>query len=339
MNTALTAEQAALEDTARVLLRATCTPQAVRAAWASDTGRDKARWAQIAGVGLTGMVIPADHDGLGLTDLEMSLVLEQAGRVALPEPLLESGGIAGPTIAEVGSDDHRSRWLPAIASGEAIATVQLVDQPLVSDAHIADVLVVVDGETIHVVPRERFAATPRAVFDAARRVSSVTVDLDGSTRTRATAPDVERLIDRAAVASSAVLVGISAYLLDTTVTYVTERQQFDRPIGSFQAIKHKLAETLFAVSTARNAVRGAARELSQRAPRASVTASVAKSYSSDAAKKANYEALQCHGGIGFTWESDLHLWLKRGKALEQSYGTAGWHRQRIARWLFDPATR
>lgn len=338
MSATLTPEQAAIHDTARDLLRAACTPAGIRAAWESDTGRDGDRWARIAEVGLTGLLVPEAHDGLGLTDLEMALVLEHAGRVGLPEPLLETAGLAAPTIAEVGTDEQRARWLRAIAAGEAFATVQLPGQPLVSDAHVADVLVTVDDGRIHIAPRDRFDATPQRTFDGARRLARVTADLDSSTRTDGTAADIERLVDRAAVASSAVLVGIASHLLDETVHYVTERHQFGRPIGSFQAIKHKLAESLLVVATARQAVRGAARELAARAPRASVTASVTKSYVSDAAKKVNYEALQCHGGIGFTWESDLHLWLKRGKALEQAYGTAAWHRQRIAQRLFERDT-
>jgi alkylation response protein AidB-like acyl-CoA dehydrogenase len=122
-----------------------------------------------------------------------------------------------------------------------------------------------------------------------------------------------------------------------TVAYVKQREQFGRRIGSFQAVQHKLAETLLLVDSARAAVYYAAYALASDAPDASTAASVAKAYASDAERRANAEALQLHGGIGFTWEHDLHLWLKRGKALELQYGDADWHRRRIADWIYAPA--
>src|SRR4029077_1526439 len=136
---------------------------------------------------------------------------------------------------------------------------------------------------------------------------------------------------------AAELVGVAGAMLDTTVAYVQQREQFGRKVGSFQAVQHKLAEVLLLVESARNAVYYAAYALANELPDARVAVSVAKAYAGDAERRANQEALQLHGGIGFTWEHDLHLWLKRGRALEMQYGDADWHRRRIADWIYATA--
>lgn len=328
MDADLTADQRALARGARDFLVAECPPSVVRQAWESTTGRSSHLWTKLAGVGFLGLVVPERYGGMGLGDLELAVLLEEAGRVALPEPLLETA-VACLTLAETGTDAQRERWLPMIAAGETVATISVEDQQLVADAHVAEVLVLAARGQLHVVPAERFAAAAQPTFDGARRLFTVRAELSRDTAMGAEGDPAVRLTDRAAVAAAAVVIGIAAHLLEVTVAYVKERHQFGRPVGSFQAVKHKLAEAHLAVETARPAVWAAAHLLDKRSAQASVAASVAKSYAASAAAVVNDHALQCHGGIGFTWEHDLHLWLKRGKALEQAYGTPRWHRNRL----------
>lgn len=148
---------------------------------------------------------------------------------------------------------------------------------------------------------------------------------------------VERLVDRSAVMTAAFLLGIATHLVETTVDYVKGREQFGRPIGSFQAVKHRLAEAHLLVQTAHPAVWSAAHLVATHSEEAHMAASVAKVSASQAEASANEHALQSHGGIGFTWEHDLHMWLKRGKALEQAYRSPQWHRRRIAEQIFVKA--
>jgi alkylation response protein AidB-like acyl-CoA dehydrogenase len=329
-----TAEQYQLRDAARDFFAGECTPAHVRAMWDDDAGRSPERWRRMAETGFLGVTVPEAHGGLGMSAVELVLLLEEAGYACLPEPLLETVGIAAPLLVEAGTPDQQAEWLPRIAAGEAIVTVQLAGQATVSDAHVADLLLVERDGELHALPRERFSATPQPSFDHARRLFAVEVEVGEDTRMTGGVEAAARSWDRAVWGTAALLNGVSQRLLDMTVAYVREREQFGRPIGSFQAVKHKLAETLLVVETAKAPAWYAAYASAHDLEDGREAASVAKSYASDAARKANHEALQCHGGIGFTWEHDLHLWLKRGTALTQSYGSARWHRARLADHLF-----
>jgi alkylation response protein AidB-like acyl-CoA dehydrogenase len=173
-------------------------------------------------------------------------------------------------------------------------------------------------------------------MDRSRRLFTVEAETGPDTLLPASSAEVvARARDRASAASAALLCGIGLHLLETTVDYVKQREQFGQPVGSFQAVKHKLAETLVVIETARSATWYAAYAIARDLDDRALAVSVAKSYAAGAESKANTEALQLHGGIGFTWEHDLHLWLKRGKALEQAYGTPAEHRERLAAHLLD----
>jgi alkylation response protein AidB-like acyl-CoA dehydrogenase len=329
-------EQYMLRDTVRDLLRRECTPAAVRAAWASPTGRSPERWRKLAELGVVGLTIPEEHGGAGMDEVDLVLILEEAGRSLLPEPLLETTAVGAPLLARAGSDELRSRWLPHIASGEAGVTVGLAGSPYVADA-TADLVILEREGALHVVTQDRLTLQPLRSMDGARRLFAVTAELGDDTVLSTSPADARWASDHAAAATAAELVGVAGAMLDMTVGYVKQREQFGRKVGSFQAVQHKLAETLMLVESARAAVYYAAWALASDAPDASIAASVAKAYASDAERRANAEALQLHGGIGFTWEHDLHLWLKRGKALELQHGDADLHRRRIADWIYAPA--
>jgi len=330
MNFDFSDDQYALRDAARDFFTGESGPGHVRAMWDSETGRSPELWRKMAETGFVGLTVPEEHGGLGMNEIDLVLILEEAGRAALPEPLLETTAIGVPLLVEAGTEAQQKEWLPKVAAGEAVVTVQLAGAPTVADAHIADLLLVQRGEELHAVPKGSFAYTAQPSLDGARRVFTVDAQTSGDTRMAGGAAEAAKAFDRGAAGTAAILNGLSQRMLDMTVAYVQERYQFGRPVGSFQAVKHKLAETLLVVETSKAAAWYAAYAIANDAGDRSVAASVAKSYATDAEVKANYESLQCHGGIGFTWEHDLHLYLKRGKALEQAYGSATWHRGRLA---------
>jgi alkylation response protein AidB-like acyl-CoA dehydrogenase len=329
-------EQYLLRDTVRDLLRRECAPAEVRAAWSSPTGRSAARWKALAELGVVGLTVAEEHGGAGLDEVDLVLVLEEAGRALLPEPLLETTAVGAPLLQRAGSEELRHAWLPRVAAGDATLTVGLAGSPYVADATADLVLLERDG-ALHAVTQDRLSLTPLRSVDGARRLFALTAELGDGTLLSTSAQDRRWAFDHAAAATAAELIGVAGALLDMTVAHVCQREQFGRRIGSFQAVQHKLAETLLLVDSARAAVHYAAWALANDAPDASIAVSVAKASATDAERRANAEALQLHGGIGFTWEHDLHLWLKRGKALELQYGDADWHRRRIADWLYAPA--
>ncbi len=239
-------EQYMLRDTVRDLLRRECTPAAVRAAWASPTGRSPERWRRLADLGVVGLTVPEEHGGAGMDEVDLVLILEEAGRALLPEPLLETTAVAAPLLARAGSDELRSRWLPRIASGEAGVTVGLAGSPYVADA-TADLVILEREGALHAVTQDRLSLRPLRSMDGARRLFAVTAELGEDTVLSSSPEDARWAFDHAAAASAAELVGVAGAMLDMTVGYVKQRQQFGRRIGSFQAVQHKLAETLMLV--------------------------------------------------------------------------------------------
>jgi alkylation response protein AidB-like acyl-CoA dehydrogenase len=326
-------EQYLLRDTVRDLLRRESSPAQVRAMWDDERGRSPQRWRKLGELGVLGLLIPEQYGGSGLDEVDMVLVLEESGRSVLPEPVVESSALAAPLLARAGGDALKQQWLPRLASGESVATVGLQSQPYVNDATADLLLLERDGE-IHAVTQDRVTLQPLKAIDGARRLFKVTAETGDDTLVGTSERHGQWLFDHAAAATAAQLIGIADALLSQTVEYVKVREQFGRKVGSFQAVQHRLADMLLQVESARSAVYYAAYALANDLPDASVAASVAKAAANDAERFANQNALQLHGGIGFTWEHDLHLWLKRGKALELQYGDADFHRKRIADWLY-----
>jgi alkylation response protein AidB-like acyl-CoA dehydrogenase len=329
-----TPEQHALRDVARDLFEKESPPSRLRDLW-NGAERDPRVWRTMAEVGILGITVPVDYGGLGGDETDLALVLEEAGRAALPEPVLETAAIAAPLLAEAGTEAQREMWLPRIARGEAIVTVQLAGAPFAVDADAADLLVLERAGELHALPGGSFHARRVRSMDGARRIFAVEAAPSAGTRMAGGAPDAERAFLRGAAGTASVLNGIGMRLLEMTLEHVKARQQFGRAVGSFQAVKHKLASAHIAVESSRSSAWYAAYALAQGLPDAAVAASVAKAAAAAAESLANAEALQCHGGIGFTWEHDLHLWLKRGKALEPAYGSVAEHTARLAAGIFE----
>jgi alkylation response protein AidB-like acyl-CoA dehydrogenase len=315
--------QYALRDMARDLFAKESPPSRVRELW-DGKPFDRGAWKTMADAGIVGITVPEEHGGSGGDALDLALVYEEAGRACLPEPLLETTGITAPLIARFGTDAQREQWLPAIAAGDAIAAVQSGTDDVVAWGAEADLVIAVRGDEFHVVGRDRVTATSLPSLDPARPVARLDVDLGDDTRLMASESfDVVAAFYSAAFTGTAgFLNGVAMQLRDRTVAYVKDREQFGRPVGSFQAVKHKLASVHVAIESSRPATWYAAYATARDIEQATVAACVAKIAANDAEALANAEALQCHGGIGFTWEDDLHFWLKRGMVLRSTFGSS-----------------
>jgi len=329
-------EQRAFQRAVRDYLEKECPPQHVRAMAGDESGRSPALWKGLADLGVVGLTVPESYGGLGMNEIDLVLILEEAGRAALPEPLVETTAIAASLIRDYAPEQFQKDWLPKIASGEAIITVSPGAGGPVTDAHAAMLMLVPGERGIYAVPTSELVLAPEASVDATRRVFS----FEGSSQGELIAPNPEAseaAFDRGAFATAAVLCGIADRVIELAAAYAKERQQFGKPIGSFQAVKHLLADALLGLEFARPAVWRSAWSIATDAPDRARDTSIAKALASDAAVDACRAALQVHGAIGYTHEHDLHLWLNKGFALSAAWGSAARHRDRVGRIVLDPS--
>jgi alkylation response protein AidB-like acyl-CoA dehydrogenase len=326
MNFDFTDDQQAIKRTAKDLLADRFKPERVRELAEAKTYDDEA-WKEMCELGWAGIFIDEAHGGQELGTVELIILMEELGYALAPVPFL-SNSAAGLAIQAAGSDEQRERWLPGLASGELRGTVGLLrggEARLVPDAADADLIVLV-GEDGAVVA-ERGAAEVEAfeALDATRRFARVRAGggdpLSG---------DVQPALDRICAALAAENVGVAQRAMEMAVDYARERKQFDRPIGSYQAVSHPCAQMLLEVEGSRSAAYYAAWCADADPDSLAQAASMAKAYSSDAGWRVCTSSLQVHGGIGFTWEHDLHFYLKRAKTNALMFGSAAEHRERVA---------
>ena len=356
MRFAFTDDQLLFRETVRDLLAKECQPEQVRYAWLAPDGRLPEVWAALAEMGVLGVQLPESVGGLGLGELDLVLLLEETGRVGLPDTVVETAAVGGPLLADAladptlaGADPQVgeaavSDWLARIAGGRALVAVALDDPvadrpPLVSHGGDADLLVAVGPDRLVAVPGPKVAAEAQPSVDGARALATVSwerADEVVLARGDQATALVARARDRAALGTAAQLLGLAQQLLDLTVGYVKERHQFGVPIGSFQAVNHHLADALLALEFARPVVYGAAWSAATGQADAGRAASHAKVAAGDAARLVGRQALQCHGAIGYTVEYDLHLYLKRVWALSEAFGSSAAHRRRVAESLLAP---
>jgi alkylation response protein AidB-like acyl-CoA dehydrogenase len=328
MNFDLTDDQRSIQRTARDFLAAGYPSEEVRRlAYDTRRGFSDDGWAGICELGWPALLIAEEHGGLGLGVVELAVVQEELGAALAPSPFL-STVLAAALIADAGTDAQRERWLPALAAGEARGTVATLREDggwtAVPDADGADVVVVRDGEAWALA--EEASTEAVEALDPTRRLWRV----QATGELEPLPGDGARASDIAAVALAAESVGVARRAMDMAVQYAKERQQFGRPIGAYQGVSHECAQMLLEVEGARSTALYAAWTLDHEPESAPLAASMAKAYASDAGWRVPAAALQVHGGIGFTWEHDLHLWLKRGKANAYLWGDAREHRARVA---------
>jgi alkylation response protein AidB-like acyl-CoA dehydrogenase len=319
MNFDFTSEQLALRDAVRGVLSTEAAPARLRALWESPTGRDPAAWQRLAELGVPGVLVADEFDGGGGDEFDLYLVLEEAGRAALPDALLESCLLAPYLISAHGSVEFKDRWLPGLAAGTLRAAVALGGTRVVADAHVSDLLLLEDDGRLLALTREEVALEPLVSMDPSRRLFAVS-SAPGAGVEVGGAEVLAAAHARRMAGSAAVLIGIATRLIELTVDYAKVRFQFGRPIGSFQGVKHQLAQAVSLNALARQAAVAAVYKLAHRSPDAADAAVLARVCAVEAESESNHVALQVHGGVGFTWEHDLQLWLKLGKSLEQAHG-------------------
>jgi len=340
MHFAFTEDQLLFRDTVAELFAKECPPEKVRWSWEDEVGRDPSTWAALAEMGVIGLTVPEAHGGMGMSFIDLLPILTEAGRVAYPAPLLETVAVVAPLLAEAAPAPVAERWLPGIADGSVIATVALEGQPFVADVHIADLVIVQRADSLFAVPAASVRRTPQTSVDGARRLFTIDVDLSGGDVELVASGEAgwiaaNRAFDRGAAATAAVLIGLAEHMIAMTVAYVVDRKQFGVPIGSFQAVKHHLADAELQVAFARPTVWNAGYAVAHDSDSMARDVSMGKCFAGDAAETAARKALQTHGAIGYTTEHDLHFWMKRAWSLSNSYGDAAWHRRRVAQLLLD----
>ncbi len=321
-------DQRAIRDTARALLAQRASAARVRAA-AEHGEEDLALWAEVAELGWPGIAVPEDDGGQGLGLVELCVLLEEQGAALAPARLLPSTA-AALVIARAGSPAQRAHWLPRLASGEAHAAIgwERPGEPaLAAGGREPDAIVLVGEDGCRLLDPAQAAVTPLATVDPLR--SYATVEGDGEPLPG----DHERARDEAAIAVAAELLGVCQRALDLTLAFVKERQQFGVPVGSFQAVQHRCAEMLLHTESARSTVYAAAWAADAAPERLPEAAALAKATASEAAVEVTASAIQAHGGIGFTWEAEIHWWYKRAQLSAQLLGGAGHHRARLGAQL------
>jgi alkylation response protein AidB-like acyl-CoA dehydrogenase len=313
----LSEDQREIQRTARDLLAERATFEKVRAAALEHDGRDEGLWRELAELGWPGIAVAEEHGGQGLGMVELAVLAEELGYALAPVPFLGTA-LAALAIEHAGSDEQRAEWLPRLAAGEVTGALSDGGAELVPDGAGAAVAVVGDA----------------VVAGALERVQSIDPTRTYGTAAGATgAPlpgDRAAAFDRAAVVVGAELVGVCRRALEMTVAYVKDRQQFGVPVGAFQAVQHTAAKMLRDTEGARALTYFAAWAADAEPERLPEAAAMAKAATASAGRSVTADAIQLHGGIGFTWEADVHWLFKRAQLVSVYLGGAGRHRARVA---------
>jgi len=335
-------DQLLFQNSLRDFLAKECTPEGIRAGWDEGRSHSPELWSQLAELGVTGLLVPEAHDGMGMNEVDSVLLFEEAGRAACPEPVVATAAVAAPLLAELGNLEFAGSWLVRIGAGEAIVAVAHEVNPLVTDADLAQLLLIQREDEVHAVDPGDCEITAQPANDPSRRLFQVHFEPSDATRVAEGQPGRAlwaAALDRGALACAAQLVGTTDKLIALASEYAEQRHQFGKPIGSFQAVKHMLADCKVKLEYARPAVHRAAHSVAHAVADRALHVSMAKVAAADAALFSARRALQVHGAIGYTWEQDLHIWMRRAWSLEQAWGRNDFHRSRIEAALFSDGAR
>jgi len=358
MEFGLNESQEILRDSARQFFTGECPMSEVRRLMETDTAFDQRLWTKFAEQGYTGITFPEEAGGVGLGCVELILLMEEAGRALLPGPFFSTVALAGSIAHTVGTAAQGKEYLPRIGRGEARATLAFLESDaswnpaalqmvakndkltgeklFVTDAAIADWMLVAANNGVFLVQSNAagLRIQPMLGMDLTRKIYAVQFDHTPAEKL-AELSAISKGLDIAAVALCAEMVGGMQRMLDLTVEYAKTRKQFGKPIGMFQAVQHQCADMYLETESARSAVYYAAWAVEHESPDAAAAASIAKIYTSDAARTVGNRAIQIHGGMGFTWENDIHLYYRRAKSSETMFGDATFHRERLATHVID----
>ncbi|MFZ0087801.1 MAG: acyl-CoA dehydrogenase family protein [Candidatus Acidiferrales bacterium] len=359
MQFGLSESQEFLQDSARKFFAGECPSAEMRRLMGTETAYDAALWSKLTDQGYTGIIYPEIYGGVGLGKVELMLLMEEAGRALLPGPFFSTVVLAGAVLDAVGMPAHKSKYLAAICRGETRATVAIPEaggswhpedvqmsasggkltgeKCFVPDAAVADFIIVVARNGVFIVdPKARgVKISPMSGMDLTRKLYAIEFSGAPAEEIGGATAGLTRALDIATAALAAELVGGMQRTLDLTLEYAKTRKQFGKPIGMFQAVQHQCADMYLETESARSAVYYAGWALEENSPDAATAVSIAKMYASDAARTVGNRGIQIHGGMGFTWENDIHLYYRRAKASETAFGDATFHRERIASLVID----
>ncbi len=337
MDFTFTEDQLLFKESVADFLRNEITPEKIRELWDSETGRSDALWTQLAELGLTGMTVPEEFGGLGMNELDFVLLAQECGYVALPEPLVHNVLVAVPTLIACNNDKLKKQWLPKIADGSAKVSVGLEENFLVEDAHVADLLILQSGDELHAISKDAVSLRYNQSIDLSRKLYAV--EWTPSAATCIASGDegkaqIEAIMNRGALACAAQALGLAQRMIEMSVQYTSERHQFGKPIGSFQAVKHHMSNIAVRLEYAKAPVHRAAYAIANGQSTASLNVSHAKLVSTEAADLAAKNCMQVHGAMGYTWEVDLHIFMKKAWAFNSTWGDVAFHKMRVADYIF-----
>lgn len=338
MDFTFTDDQVAFRDAISRFLMTEAAPEMLREIWETDVGRSPELRAKIAAQGLMGLSVPEAHGGMGLTDIDWVLMTQELGYYAIPDSLADTAYVAAGLLAGL-PEGHpaRAAWLPRMVDGSVRIAVGHPINPWVADAHLADLLLLPHGGELHAVPHEAVTLAPLASIDASRRLAQVRWTPSPATCI-AEAGEGTALwrdaLNRGALNVAGQSVGLAQRMLDMSVDYVAQRKQFGKAIGSFQAVKHHLADVATKIEFAKPVLYRAAVALATGDGHADALISHAKLACGNAAWTAGRKGIQVHGAMGYTWEVDLQMFMKRAWVLDAAWGDRGFHKDRLGRALF-----
>ncbi|KZX55047.1 acyl-CoA dehydrogenase [Halioglobus sp. HI00S01] len=328
-------DQLLFQDSVRDFLVNEITPERIRSSWDTETGRSQELWAQLAELGLTGLTVPEAFGGLGMSELDFVLLAQECGYVALPEPLVNSVLVAVPLLKTIGGD-LAEQWLPQVATGEARVVAGIEQNLLAEDAHVADLVLWYTEGSWYALTQEQMTLQHNESVDPSRRLFSVSVnsDVDAVANGEQAATLLEAALNRGALGAAAQALGLAQRMIDISVQYTSERQQFGKAIGTFQAVKHHMANVAVRLEYAKAPVHRAAYSIAHGEAVAAHAVSQAKLVACEAANLAAKNCIQVHGAMGYTWEVDLHIFMKKAWAMANTWGDAAYHKERVAEHIF-----
>jgi alkylation response protein AidB-like acyl-CoA dehydrogenase len=335
---AFTDEQMMAADAVRGLLADRCTGADLRRLMASGEARDADRWEALSGMGVAGLMTAEAVGGLGLAEIDLVLIAEACGYAALPEPLIDHAGMGAPLLAALARHPRVEPWIDRAIRGEATVAVGHPVNPFVAEADPAGILLMAREDGLHLVEPSAVRLTRHDSIDPFRRLFDVAFEPSAQTRVAdqdEAAPLVDLALDRGALFAAAQGLGLAQRAVDMAAAYAKDRHQFGKPIGAYQAVKHHLATCQTRIAFARPVVHAAAAQLGRQDLFSRARVSHAKLAAIAAADLAARTAIQVHGAMGYSWEVDAHIYLKRALALAGAWGDEAFHRARVMRRIFD----
>ncbi|ARD46127.1 acyl-CoA dehydrogenase family protein [Colwellia sp. PAMC 21821] len=339
MDFTFTEDQLLFREAISRFLMTAAAPETLREIWETDAGRSPELRSQMAAQGLTALSIPEDNGGLGMGDVAWSLMTQELGYYGIPDSLADTAYVGAGVFAAL--DDSvagKSDYLSRICDGQLRLAIGHQCSQLVADVHLAEVLLMQHDDEVHLVPRNQITELENPSIDSSRRLSQVSWQPSSDTciasgeKGRAI---WDETLNRGALSVAGQLLGLAQRMLDLSVDYSVQRKQFGKAIGSFQAVKHHLADVAGKIEMAKPVLYRAACSLENNHPLSDIHVSQARNFCNEAAALAARHGIQVHGAMGYTWEVDLQMFMKRSWALSNTWGDSIFHRARVQNYVLN----